>query len=35
MINESDDSESICQFCGQRYYFSSDDLLMLDDLPDA
>lgn len=28
-------SEAICQFCGQRYFFSGDDLLALSTPPDA
>lgn len=35
MINETADSEAVCQFCGQKYYFTSEDLLMLDNIPDA
>ena len=35
MIREPRDSEATCQFCGQRYSFSSDDLMGLETPPDA
>jgi molecular chaperone Hsp33 len=35
MICEPQDSEATCQFCGQRYVFSSDDLMGLETPPDA
>jgi len=35
MIREPEDSEATCQFCGQRYSFSSDDLMGLETPPDA
>lgn len=35
MISEEEDSEAICQFCGQKYYFSSEDLMSIETPPDA
>jgi len=35
MIREEKDSEATCQFCGKRYFFSSDDLMGLETPPDA
>ncbi len=35
MIREEDDSEAVCQYCGERYVFSSDDLMGLETPPDA
>lgn len=35
MIREDGGSEVVCQFCGQRYQFSPDDLLALSAIPDA
>jgi molecular chaperone Hsp33 len=35
MIREEKDSEAVCQFCGLKYSFSSDDLMGLETPPDA
>lgn len=35
MIRDENDSEAVCQFCGQTFTFSSDDLMRLETPPDA
>lgn len=35
LIREEKDSEAVCQFCGQKYLFSSDDLMRMETPPDA
>ncbi|HUO84062.1 MAG TPA: Hsp33 family molecular chaperone HslO, partial [Thermoanaerobaculia bacterium] len=35
MIEEEDGAEAVCQFCGEKYRFSSDDLRAIHANPDA